>query len=132
MPYTGDQKRAYAREWMARRRAAFFDGRSCVKCGSTESLELDHIDRSVKWTHRIWSYSEEKRMVELAKCQILCHDCHLAKTIQENEREFCYKGHPLDGIDRRKGRVNKRCLICHRERRRKPSARHSGMADSDT
>jgi hypothetical protein len=52
-------------------------------CGSTSSLELDHIDRNTKVTHRIWSWSEARRNEEIAKCQILCEDCHQSKTVQQ-------------------------------------------------
>ena len=75
-----DKQREYQRQWAARRRAAFFDDKSCAWCGSTERLELDHIDPELKVSHRIWSWSEARRAEEVAKCQVLCHDCHLDKT----------------------------------------------------
>jgi len=68
---------------MRKRRAAFFDGQKCCKCGSTDRLELDHIDRTQKKTHAIWSWTKAKREEEQKKCQILCHDCHRAKTSHE-------------------------------------------------
>ena len=83
MGYTGDKKRGYQREWMAARRALYFEGKSCAKCGSIERLELDHIDRSNKVTHAIWSWSQARRDGELAKCQILCYYCHKEKTRSE-------------------------------------------------
>lgn len=76
-------RNAYQLAWHAERRASFFAGKSCVKCGSAQQLELDHIDREQKVSHRIWSWSAERRNVEIAKCQVLCHDCHLEKTISE-------------------------------------------------
>lgn len=81
MPYKDkEQQRKYQREWMAKRRSDFFADKSCVKCGSSEDLELDHIDPSTKVSHRIWSWSQKKRDEELAKCQILCDACHREKT----------------------------------------------------
>lgn len=65
---------------MARRRAEFFNGKSCVYCGSTSGLQLDHIDPLKKVNHKIWSWSEARRNAELAKCQVLCEPCHRAKT----------------------------------------------------
>lgn len=62
----------------------FFEGKSCVQCGSTENLELDHIDRTTKIDHKIWSWTRVKREAEIAKCQVLCHDCHKEKTRAEN------------------------------------------------
>ena len=75
--------RNYQRQWMARRRAEFFAGKSCVRCGSCERLELDHIDPKTKTTHAIWSWRYDRRMEEIAKCQVLCHDCHLKKSASE-------------------------------------------------
>ncbi|MEM1417446.1 MAG: HNH endonuclease [Myxococcota bacterium] len=72
--------REYQREWMAARRAKFFEGKACARCGATEGLELDHVDPTEKVTHCVWSWSEQRRSEELAKCQVLCRRCHKAKT----------------------------------------------------
>ena len=68
--------RTYRREWMRRRRASFLEGRSCKTCGSRDHLELHHRDREQKISHRIWSWREERRLAELAKCDVICHSCH--------------------------------------------------------
>ena len=52
----------------------------CCKCGSTDSLEFDHIDPAQKFTHRIFSLSHDRIQAELGKCQLLCKDCHVEKT----------------------------------------------------
>lgn len=84
MPYKDKAKQLeYQRKWMAARRAEYFDGKSCVTCGSTESLELDHIDPTTKVHHAIWSWRAERREAELAKCQPLCRDCHISKSRKE-------------------------------------------------
>lgn len=85
--------RRYKREWYAKRRAAYFADKSCVctstvcghgsVCGSTEKLELDHVDRSTKVSNSIWSWSEARRNEELAKCQVLCEFCHQTKSAEE-------------------------------------------------
>lgn len=72
--------REYQRRWMAKRRAEFFAGKSCARCGSTRDLELDHIDWRSKWTHNIWSFRKIKRESELSKCQVLCRSCHKIKS----------------------------------------------------
>jgi hypothetical protein len=80
---TKELQREYTRKWVAARRAAFFKDKSCVKCGSIERLELDHIDpkqKRRKSDHALWSWTEHKRNEEIAKCQVLCHKCHLEKT----------------------------------------------------
>ena len=80
---TKEEQREYQRKWVAKRRADFFADKECIRCGSHEDLELDHVDPSQKISHNIWSWSEHRRLTEIAKCQILCHDCHVTKS-QEN------------------------------------------------
>jgi len=81
MPYKNrEDKKKFQREWLSQRRADFFKDKSCVNCGSKENLELDHIDRTQKVSHRIWSWSKERRDNETAKCQALCGSCHTKKT----------------------------------------------------
>jgi len=87
MPYKDkDKQREYQRNWMRERREAFFKGKVCVNCGADERLELDHIDRDTKVSHNVWSWSEQRRLEELDKCQVLCEDCHMAKTIEQMDR----------------------------------------------
>ena len=75
-----EQKRELQRLKKAKRRSEWFEGKRCFKCGSSDNLELDHIDPVIKVSHRIWSWSEEKRENELSKCQCLCKECHNEKT----------------------------------------------------
>lgn len=58
----------------------------CANCGSSESLEFDHIDPSLK-SFNISSRKSLKSKEftdELDKCQLLCRPCHEAKTASEN------------------------------------------------
>lgn len=55
-------------------------GGRCCKCGSTESLEIDHKDPEQKVSHRIFSWAVPRIEEELAKCQLLCKQCHIEKT----------------------------------------------------
>lgn len=92
-----EQKRKYQREWKAARRAKYLKDKSCVNCGSTENLRVDHINPEKKWTHRIWSYCWKKIYAELKKCQILCEPCHMEKTV-EDIRKMRKRAHgTLDG-----------------------------------
>ena len=77
------KQREYQRLWRAKRRADFFLDKKCVECGSRENLELDHTDRSKKVSHRIWTWSKKRRLLEISKCQILCEACHKLKTTEE-------------------------------------------------
>ena len=63
-------------------------GGKCVKCGTTENLEVDHINPEDK-TLRIssmWLRKHDRIMEELDKCQLLCGDCHKQKTREEKDR----------------------------------------------
>jgi hypothetical protein len=84
MPYKNlEKQREYQRQWMARRKAEYFSNKNCSTCGRSEQLEIDHIDPSTKLSHKIWSWSKIRREEELAKCQVLCKDCHLTKSKKE-------------------------------------------------
>lgn len=77
---TKEEQRAFQRNWMRQRRLEFFKDKCCVKCGSVENLNLDHIDPATKVTHNIWSWKKERREAEISKCQVLCFNCHAEKS----------------------------------------------------
>ena len=81
MPYADpDQKRRYQREWKSARRAAWLaEHGPCIDCGTWDGLEVDHVDASLKVTHSVWSWSQARRDIELAKCVVRCKPCHLRK-----------------------------------------------------
>jgi 5-methylcytosine-specific restriction endonuclease McrA len=63
-------------------------GGKCAKCGTTDALEVDHVNPATKTrqTYTLWFLSPDNPdfIAELAKCQLLCTDCHREKTGQEN------------------------------------------------
>ncbi len=85
MGYQGDFTRQYDRERAANASAEWVasKGGACAKCGSTERIEIDHIDPALKEYKiaSIWSRRKEIRDYELAKCQLLCYECHKEKTL---------------------------------------------------
>lgn len=88
MGYAGLQKRQYQKDWIAKRRDKWFnDNGPCVKCGSWNNLEADHIDPSTKLFEpaSLWSLSDKnpKKIAELKKLQVLCKKCHLEKSSSE-------------------------------------------------
>lgn len=86
---------SYHSEYMAsrykkRRKEAFeILGDRCIKCGSTKDLELDHKNRGLKAFDgtRMTAVSHDKFLKEIWKCQVLCRECHILKTILEIGRK---------------------------------------------
>ena len=61
-------------------------GGQCVKCGTTENLEFDHIhpgDKSFNITSRMNCRITDEMYDELDKCQLLCKSCHKQVTIKQ-------------------------------------------------
>lgn len=82
--------KAYLKEYLPKYRkqrkgeAIIRLGGKCVRCGVTENLDFDHIDRTTKILPmgRLWTRSNEEIEVELTKCQLLCKPCHKEKSIE--------------------------------------------------
>lgn len=104
--YTKEEKRRYNREWVAKRKSKWFSDKSCVVCGTTENLELDHINPSTKVSHTIWSWSEIRRNEELSKCQVLCDKHHMEKSINERKHKTTH------GTSMMYKEYRCRCSIC--------------------
>jgi len=85
MPYKDPaQQKEYQRVWIANRRTRWVKKNGpCATCGSTEDLQVDHVDPRRKATHRVWSWKKERREAELARCQVLCDSCHKEKIAVE-------------------------------------------------
>lgn len=102
MPYKNKKtQNDYQNARMQRLRIAWLkDNGPCKKCGSSENLEVDHIDRTTKISHRVWSWSEQRRVAELAKCQVLCRACHINKTCDDLGERILVHGTVGRGYDR--------------------------------
>jgi hypothetical protein len=74
-------------------------GGKCAECGSTESLEFDHIDPATKSFNISAGYHKPKEVLEneLSKCQILCNKCHIQKSKKDLKfrPKSCAGGRPL-------------------------------------
>ena len=55
-------------------------GGKCVECGSTELLQFDHINPLEKSFTITSNFHRKDLDEELAKCQLLCWECHMEKT----------------------------------------------------
>src|SRR5579862_4435007 len=71
------------------RRRNWFADKSCLICGSTDNLEIDHIDPEIKITCEVFCRVEAFMLAELAKCQVLCRYHHKLKT--RTFKENCTK-----------------------------------------
>lgn len=79
-----DYHREYSRNYYRQKRAeytALLGGR-CVRCSATEKLQFDHIEDEGRIFRlgKLLSFSKEKAIEELKKCQLLCWPCHWDKT----------------------------------------------------
>lgn len=82
-----DYHREYSRNYYHRRKNEYLKllGGKCVRCGATENLQFDHIDRKTKLftLGRLLSKTKAAALEELKKCQILCFWCHVDKSKPE-------------------------------------------------
>ena len=62
----------------------------CKNCGTTQKLEFHHRDPKDKLREIHWSWSTSKLKLELAKCDVLCHSCHLAIVPYVHGTHSCY------------------------------------------
>lgn len=60
-------------------------GGKCTVCGTTDALEIDHIDRALKTMNvdRMAWVSRDRFLQELENCQVLCKPHHIDKTRDE-------------------------------------------------
>lgn len=86
MPSSTEAQQRYLQN--RRKRALAYLGEVCVKCGTSEDLQFDHIDpvsKAMDIANAIakhWSWS--RLVVELGKCQLLCGPHHREKSRLEN------------------------------------------------
>lgn len=83
-----EYQRVYQLERYHRRRAEAIRilGGRCVVCGTTDDLEIDHINWRDKSFHigRLWSIAYDRFLDEISKCQLLCEDHHKEKSSHES------------------------------------------------
>lgn len=110
MPQSLEGKRETSRKKREERRAVAYAylGNRCSRCNVTINLDMDHIDPATKIikVSMLWTATEEKFWTEVKKCQLLCKDHHLEKTLAER---FPPRQH---GTIAMYGRGNCRCNLC--------------------
>ena len=78
------EKAAYMRQYYAERKERLRElkrSRACVRCGFDNpcALEFHHRDpaqKAFKISEKAWSYSWERVLEEVEKCDVLCSNCH--------------------------------------------------------
>jgi hypothetical protein len=110
MPLKDPKARSkYQSEWLKRRRKDWLEENGpCKKCRSNHRLEVHHIDRSKKVSHRIWGWKEVDRRRELAKCMVLCHECH------KEQSKIDGRAHLKHGMRGMYTKVRCRCELCRK------------------
>ena len=111
-----EDRRKYQREWVAKRRALWVEEHGpCSQCGSDKDLEVDHIDPDTKHLNpgAVWSLCKSKRGQELAKCQVLCGECHKEKTSAFRKANMSH------GKERMYRDMKCRCPLCKEWKRLK-------------
>lgn len=89
------QYRERISQWKKDQKTQFYDWlslQSCKDCGNcdTRVLECDHLsDKEFGISSKIGTYSFERLMIEISKCDIVCANCHRIRTI---ERGNHFKG----------------------------------------
>lgn len=125
----------------------------CVDCGSWENLEVDHVDRSTKTHHSVWTWREDRRLAELKKCVVRCYSCHKKKSIKElhemdvwkairiavpSGMAWCYvckDFKPVDMFTKNKSKPNNRqseCITCRSNNRSKRKEIIEGVVHGET
>jgi len=69
-------------------------GGCCVICGTTENLEIDHIDWVYKEipVNKMWSIAKIRFLKELEKCQLLCTIHHIQKSKADLVEQLAVRG----------------------------------------
>lgn len=102
-------------------------GGKCAHCSSVNNLELDHIDASTK-TYEIGKIigggSKAKVEAELAKCQVLCKDCHITKSYAEGDI------YSVDHGGGTSGKKNCPCTLCKNKKAEYMKARKTKYKES--
>jgi 5-methylcytosine-specific restriction endonuclease McrA len=73
-------------------------GSKCCECGTTNDLEIDHINPGLKKDRKsLYACSWERIKDEMDNLQLLCNECHHKKSqLQKNASWFYFKNLPLE------------------------------------
>jgi Zn finger protein HypA/HybF involved in hydrogenase expression len=79
--------------------------RGCVDCGYSryaEALDFDHLSgaEKVKSVALMWGYSWDKVLTEIAKCEVVCSNCHRHRTKVRAESAKAVAAQAAAGVPR--------------------------------
>ncbi len=109
----------YIREYRKKRKQLALDmlGGKCVVCGTEDNLHFDHItpENKVNEISSMFTSNINVFIDEVKKCQLLCSDCHIEKSINEGDYLINRKSweHGVSGYINQKCR----CEICKEQYR---------------
>lgn len=110
MGYTDiDTQREFQRQWMADRRAALLEDKSCELCGTKDNLIVIGSKK-----RGFWSLSPERQRMIMKSVRILCNTCWRTEPNTTCENPACAK---------RFRRDDSRTRYCSRECYRQDSSR---------
>lgn len=122
--HAADELKRYRRR---RQEAIHRMGGKCVRCSSTEQLELDHVDPDRK-TFDIsanWSIKPATWADEAAKCQLLCRTCHQRKTVEQRAARIPHGRRRYRSQGCRCAVCNADYSLCLREKRQRRKEREA-------
>lgn len=123
MPYSSrEAQRAYQRQWIARRKAAFFAGKACAHCAAVKDLQVALGPKAEE--HRIWSWSDKRRTAALAKGRVLCRTCHGAQIAEDR---YPAREHRTNTMYQKGGCRCAPCRAAHAEVQRELRARGDAL-----
>lgn len=87
---------ARARQLQARmaRNKALIDGfksrpcKDCQRAFPTECMDFDHLGDKFKGVAKMWNMSPVTIMKEIAKCEVVCSNCHRIRTARRKAERF--------------------------------------------
>lgn len=108
MGYSDPEKqREFQNGWVKSRREEWLaENGPCVLCNGTDDLEVHHKNPDQKVSHRIWSWTALKREKELAKCVVLCGECHKQESAKQRRMQSPH------GTRNRYRKLGCRCARC--------------------
>jgi hypothetical protein len=85
-----------------RQRMIDYLGGRCIGCGTIENLQFDHVDRKEKEVNvsKLFGYSDDRVLLEVKKCQLLCQECHQYKTTINHDTNKLSEGYRVTKVDK--------------------------------